>query len=242
MKKAIVCTVIGKQAEALFEKTAPRIKQYAEKIGAELIVHTETKREYPYYAKMDAMKKALETHDRVIGLDIDLLIRKDCPDLFEIVPSFQLGMYDESKLASKEEIEVHHGIVKEHMEFWNINCDLHNSYVFFNTGVIVASQDHAELFTVPEGPELFGKYWDQGLISAKLTSLDWTVFDIGFKFNRMPYVDKTVNEHRLWSFIVHYAGIQDLKILDIDINIMSAYERHPEYFGKQVSVNDIKRL
>ena len=59
---------------------------------------------------------------------------------------------------------------------------------------------------------MFANFWDQAYLNMMLVTQNAlsNVFDIGYKFNRMYYVDQKVKEHRLQSYIVHYAGIQDL--------------------------------
>ena len=88
MKSAIITICIGEKYEQLALLTHPTIQAYADKIGAEFIVIKD--RIYPAevpvgYEKL-RLGKYLETYDRIIFLDTDLIVRPDTPNLFDFVP------------------------------------------------------------------------------------------------------------------------------------------------------------
>src|SRR6202044_3153830 len=74
--------------------------------------------------------------------DTDLIVRPDCPNLFELVPDGKMGMFNEGAWADRSLAMTYgrdaYGIVPRR---WN--------GAYYNTGVIVASRQHKQLFKKP---------------------------------------------------------------------------------------------
>lgn len=66
--------------------TMGRIKDYAKKVEAKLIVIKETSRTHPYHALLDCIGKAekSEKKARHLWIDLDIVIRKDAGDIFDL--------------------------------------------------------------------------------------------------------------------------------------------------------------
>src|SRR3989344_7906914 len=101
MRTALFTICIGDFYTKLSKVTHPTIKNYAQKIGADFIVKTETSFPLPHYAKFE-IAKLLETYDRVLYLDTDILVSPDTPNIFDIVPQDCVGMLDEAPLGYDE--------------------------------------------------------------------------------------------------------------------------------------------
>jgi hypothetical protein len=72
----------------------------------------------------------LKIYDRVIWTDSDILIRQDCPNLFDIVPETKLGMFNEGKYAPRADFLQQASIAyNEPLKKWNGK--------FYNSGVMV---------------------------------------------------------------------------------------------------------
>lgn len=205
---AVVTLTLGKDYEEQADITHPSIKQYAVKIGANFIdIRDQKIATYPYFEKF-RLHEILEQYERVIFFDTDVIIRKDCPNLFNMVPFEKLGMYDEFALANIDERLVQIQMVDQAMyEYFGepLSCELTR---FFNTGVTVASNIHQSLFVKPK-KEILMPYLDQAYLNALFVRENTPIFDIGYHFNRMYYVDKAVRPHRLRSCIIHYAGVRN---------------------------------
>ncbi len=216
----------------MYKITKPLLERYAKRVGAEIISISEQKisKTYPHYEKF-IIREFLKDFDRVLFLDADTIIRHDCPNLFEMVPESALGMYDEGLLTNPEEKAVH----KETMKLaFSQHCDIDLpedwNGRFYNTGVILASKQHQDLF-IPPRFESFDNYWDQSYFNTILIQKKPEIFDIGYKFNRMKYVDPKLSEHRLRSYIIHYAGILNAgPIMTKDIELWNAFELNPKLF------------
>jgi lipopolysaccharide biosynthesis glycosyltransferase len=204
MKKAIVTICIGEEFSDLANFTHPTLKNYAERIGADFIVLNDCKTT-PHWEKF-AIYNILNSYDRVIYLDTDLIVREDCPDLFEIVPYNQLGAFNEAKFVQREysliETAKAYGIDPSKI-VWNGK--------YYNTGVLVISKCHRRYFKKPEIE--FSNFYEQGYLNLKIsleesyrTKEDSSLmFDLSYHFNRMTCLDFS-GEIRYASYIIHYAG------------------------------------
>jgi len=204
----VLTIAIGEGYKKLSSITTPIIKSYAQKTGSEFKCITEQTiaTTYPYWEKF-IIGDLLESYDRILYFDSDIIIRKDCPNLFDLVPQKEIGMYNEGLLTTDKEKMEHISVMQKVFKEYK-QTPLPFDGRFYNTGVIVVPKRAKSLFKKPEH-ESFANYWDQSyinmmlLVSGKISE----VFDIGYKFNRMYYVDNKVKEHRQKSYIIHYAGM-----------------------------------
>jgi hypothetical protein len=203
MKKAIVTICIGDEFKKLSVLTHPTIKAYADRLGAEFIVIDSCKTT-PHWEKFQICN-LLNTYDRVIYLDTDLIIREDCPDLFDVVPYNKMGGFNEAKFVPREysliETAQAYGI-----DIGNINWN----GKYYNSGVLVVSKCHKYFFKKPE--KEFSNFYEQGYLNLKIAidesrrkQEESLMYDLSYKFNRMTCLDIS-GEVRHASYIIHYAG------------------------------------
>ena len=101
MKKAVVTIAVGERYTEMAKVTHPTLKAYADKVGAEFIV-IDTPTETPHWEKFK-LYELLIKYNRIIYLDTDLIVRDDCPDLFELIPESKLGIFNEGRFDSRRE-------------------------------------------------------------------------------------------------------------------------------------------
>lgn len=208
MRENIVFTIsIGEYYQKISKFTLPSIKKYAEKIGADFLNVIEFNENYitqkwnKFY-----IYELLNKYKRVLYLDIDLIIREDCPNLFDIVPESKLGMFDEGRYAPRlEYLQQASEYYKEELKKWN--------GAFFNSGVMVISRRHKQLFKMPVGIDFVET--DQPYINLRIQRDNYDMFHLDYKFNRMDILDKFCGISRLDSYIVHYAGAPKEIIFDV---------------------------
>jgi hypothetical protein len=226
-KETVVLTIsIGEHYQKISKYTLPFLKSYADKIGADFINITEHNKDYitqkwnKFY-----IHKLLNDYKRVLYLDIDMIIREDCPNLFEIVPETQLGMFNEGRYSSRQEfIEQASEYYKEPVTKWNGK--------FYNSGVMVISRIHKQIFKMPKGIDFVET--DQPYINLRIVNDKVNMFDLDYKFNRMDLVDKFTGISRLDSYIVHYAGTpQEIIFSVIEKDIKQWKIDGPEYIYKR---------
>jgi hypothetical protein len=203
---AVVTITIGKQFRQIARVIHPPMQEYARKIGAEFFVISVPKHSTPLWDKLQ-LYELCDRFDRIICLDSDVLVMRDCPNLFEVVPDGVLGMYNEGLLTTDEEKAEQARAMDLAVELHNFKGSGNRGHRFYNAGVIVlTSKCHKFIFEQPE-KEVEMPYTDQPLYNLRIIKSGIEVQDLTYKFNRMPYVDSKVNEDRIFSHIIHYAGM-----------------------------------
>lgn len=144
----------------------------------------------------------LDTYDRILHLDSDVVINVNCPNIFELVHDNLVGTIFEdkgSRTAARRTV-----IRKIQNTFGDIGWL--NGYI--NTGVFIVSKMHKELFT-----PIDGKYWtgwgsDDVHIGYKIRKLNFKIYELPFQFNHMTMFSEPWNNNanRFDSYIIHYAG------------------------------------
>lgn len=203
MRTALVTIAIGKAYEAIAKLTHPTLMAYASRMRAEFVSIGSHKFKAEGYFEKFQLYEMMDTYDRIVYMDTDIVVRDDCPSLFELVPPDKFGAYDEHAMANEVEKSIHKSVMDKAAKAYGED----KASIFYNTGVMVASRIHKKLFDPPD-KTIPMEYWEQPLINLRLAKLGISTMDIGYRFNRMQYIDKVVGENRLQSYVIHYAGIQ----------------------------------
>lgn len=211
MKKLILTLSLGENYKKMGELTHPRIKQYADKIGADFLAITEQKisQTTPHWEKFQ-IRELLDTYDRILYLDTDILIREDCPDLFDIVPENELGVFNEGKFTDRSK-----ELMIDCCKAYGVQMDWDAEY--YNTGVMVISKAHKDLFNRPI--KEYCSFYEQtylNMIISLMKPLGLKTYNLDHKFNRMTCMDKFTGEERFASYLIHYAGYPNIEyVLDL---------------------------
>lgn len=224
MKDNLVLTIsIGEFHNEVAKWTLPSIKKYAKKIGADFVNITEN---HPEFITQKWNKfyihELLNKYKRILYLDVDIIVREDCPDLFELVPEDKLGMFNEGRFAPRFEF------LQQASEYYGEPLKKWNG-AFYNSGVMVISRRHKQIFKLPKGFDYVET--DQPWINLRINNDKVQMHELDWKFNRMDIIDKFIGISRLDSYIVHYAGAPKeilLNVLKADIEQwkMDAPEYH----------------
>lgn len=206
MKKAVVTLVVGEDYEKIAKITHPSIKKYAKKIGADFIILNgkyKTRR-WNKFEIYNLFKK----YNRIIYTDTDLVIRDDCPDLFEIVPEQNIGLFEESKFSPLCQQYIADG-----QRVYGEEIDWDGKY--YNTGVMVISRYHRELFIKPSKSVIEERHFrgEQTYLNLRLQTSEVEITNLHYKFNRMSMMDEFTGEPRLASYIIHYAGCPEVELM-----------------------------
>lgn len=199
MKKAIVTLCIGEDFQRMGQLTHPLMKEYAQKLKADFLVIN-----YPIINNGDPgfekfqLYTILKHYDRVIFLDTDIIVRKHCPNLFDIVPESDIGAFIESEYALYTP-DVNHqerivGIQNAlgHI-MWNKD--------YFNSGVVVLNKRHRSIFDLEHGQII--DLHDQTQLNYNVKKLGFWVHNIGIRLNKLDCINPG---DRFEAFIIHYAG------------------------------------
>jgi lipopolysaccharide biosynthesis glycosyltransferase len=226
-KKNLVLTIsIGDYYNEVAKLTLPSIQAYAQKIDADFLNITELKKDYitqkwnKFY-----IHEILNEYLRIIYFDVDILIRDDCPNLFDVVPETKLGMFNEGRYSPRFEF------LEQASEYYNEPLKKWNGK-FYNSGVMVISRKHKQIFKLPRGIDFVET--DQPFINLRILNDKIEMYDLPYDFNRMDILDKFCGISRLNSYIVHYAGApQDIQMSVIAKDIQQWKQDAPEYKYKR---------
>jgi len=205
--KLLMVTRADDNFRAISELTHPILRRFAKKWGADFLVLSKDfdsctssvgKLLYRFLDVYDL----LDEYDRVLNLDSDIVINKNCPDLFEIVSSDKIGAVLEdrgSRLVNRRERIL--GVQKA----WG---DVGWREGYINSGVLIASKAHKEIFN-----KKLGRYWEEvGFDSVHfgyhIHRLGFEIHEMHWRHNHMSIFSEEWNgkPSRFNSHVIHYAG------------------------------------
>lgn len=228
MNKAIITIVNGEKYEKIWQRTEPYFIRYSEKCDAELIVFKEYENmDLPsaHWLKFGIYNLLKKEFDRIAFIDADIIIRDDCPSLFDIVPEDHFGIFDEGEYTPRAMC------IHEVRKVYNVDIKKWNGSTYYNTGVFVASRGHRFIFKVTEEIKpLRNSFGEQTYLNMKIMSNPQVkVFNLPYQFNRMSIMDRLTGMTRLDSYIIHYAGDGEKLFEKMDRDIKRWQEDGPEY-------------
>lgn len=234
MKPNLVLTIaVGEKYQQMAECTHPTLKRYAERIGADFLSVDESPSSTPHWEKF-AIFHLLNRYKRILYLDTDLIVRDDCPSLFEVVPEDKLGMFNEAPFTDGRRMSMYEACKTYDTTLPNWNGK------YYNTGVMVISRAHKYLFAKP-AEEAFN-FYEQGFINLVVAKHETPIHDLRYTYNRMTCMDTLTGEERHASYIIHYAGYPSLDfVLGIIPDDVAKWKADsPEYKYKRHIVIDVQ--
>ena len=145
----------------------------------------------------------LNVYDRILHLDTDMIVNKNVPNIFDLVPEDKIGGVREDvgsrkgdRIARMADIQNEYGSI-----------DWQEGYI--NEGFFLVSSMHKEIFMPHRGTELYATWaYTQSHMNYKIKEFNFEIFDVGYKWNHMGMFSEpwNGNPNRFESHIIHYAG------------------------------------
>lgn len=137
-----------------FNLVSPSFIEYSKKCKCDLIIRqSQHLKNYTYKVKASFERydiyNLLKIYDRVLWLDSDIYISKDAENIFDIVPEDALGVYYEVDSIKKT-----NNCINTMVETFQMDTKLSK---YFNSGVLVTSKCHSEMFNMVKVEEFFSK-------------------------------------------------------------------------------------
>lgn len=224
MKTLVLTIAVGPDYQRIAQLTHPTLQAYAKRVGADFraITSLETAHTTPHWEKFQ-IADLLETYDRILYIDTDLIIHPQCPDLFAAVPETHLGMFNEAPFTDRSReliIECcrHYGVT---LPTWDGR--------YFNTGVMVISRRHRAVFQRPS--QEVGSFYEQTYLNMRIAQFQVPMHELRHEYNRMTCMDRVIGEHRSASKIIHYAGALYTVSLDYLVRVIAEDLRRWEREG-----------
>jgi hypothetical protein len=190
---AVVTLALGAKARAILALTRPLMAAYAARIGAEFVVIDSFGALAPPHANKYQLADLLERFHRIIYLDCDALVHPDCPDLTEIVPATMLGCLVEDNIVPRDN-DIRAATQSLGPLAWERG--------FFNSGVMVISREHRDIFTelrrIHAGP--IGSFFEQNHLNWLVRRERIAVFDLGHRYNHMTISGWPTADARILHF------------------------------------------
>jgi hypothetical protein len=177
-RRAVVTMAIGPDFDELAALSIPGQSAYARRLDADHLVlrRPVVRASSPFY-EIFQIHRLFETYSRILYLDLDVLVRDDCPDLFALVPPASLGAFVESRLVDRS-TEISHV-----QSLWP---SLGWTDDYFNNGVLVAGRAHRELFAPSSDLPRDLRFADQTVMNYRAAAAGFPLHDLGFGLNYMP--------------------------------------------------------
>lgn len=207
-EKRAVCTLcIGRRAGEFATLTHGPMERYARRVDAEFIVFDEKRVNFTRSTGFNSIlfekyqiARVLEDHDRVLYLDTDILVTPHAPDVFARVDRAKVG-------GVFEDI----GTEKAHRRqlIQEVQDDLGDvgwQEGFMNSGVFVASKEHARAFTLYETYGFHDGEYEQTNTNWYIRKAGFEIQNIDFRFNFMGMMRIIHGPIHREAYFIHYAG------------------------------------
>lgn len=223
MKHAIV-TYYQEKYKEILPLAVPRLKKYATKCKADFIdIFFDDNVANPQMEKFFHIGKELEGYDSYLVIDIDILVRKDSPNIFEIIDPNKLAAYNEGSTFYNTYGIKHDEIQARFQNIWDITnecklpkIDLHydfNSskpFLYFNSGVVVIPKKYLYLYSLYQDyKECLYKSKimcsEQALVNHFIYWKKPDLYHLPQCFNQMNY--NRMLDYLNVAYFSHYAGV-----------------------------------
>ena len=192
----------------------PRMQAYADRVGATLIVISEAPQGYSlpeFYLKMN-VANILESYDRVLYVDVDVLIHPKAEDVFSIVPGGCFAAVSVEYIFKK--------VSDEKVNLKNVLGDIQWSNPYFNAGLMLVSAGQKNMFNESDGFIESWEEWrsidknsgmnDQSVLNYRLNQSGENLYQLDRKFN---FTRAGGDFHKRFSkSFIHYAGLRGNRI------------------------------
>jgi hypothetical protein len=206
MSKLAVVTRADDNIKKMAYLTHPHIAKYAYLCGADFIVYdfnpvVLTSDNRPHYRILRG-KDDLLIYNRILFIDTDVIISRDCPNIFEEVPYNCIGSVFED--VGTRRID-RRGKIAAMQEKWG---DVGWKTGYTNAGVFVVSDCHRGIFDSHDG-----EYWlEWGSADLHMSYMahkhGYKFHELSYQWNHMTMFSEEWNgcKNRFDSYIIHYAG------------------------------------
>ena len=205
--------------ERISNLTWSSVSNYAQRINADYVrIHGDE-------WNKTQVKDFFRTYQRILLVHSQTLIREDCPDLFQIVPREKIGVFNEGKYVGKFDFK--NILDQKNGDSWNGE--------YYDSGVVVASKIHKELFEVHDVHDQALSFEDQFNLNIYLKKP--LIHELAYKFNHMHYVDEIHGMPRHSSYVMQYKHApEEIALTVIQKDIETWNSSAPEFDFKRMFV------
>jgi lipopolysaccharide biosynthesis glycosyltransferase len=209
--RALVTLAIGDEAGEWLALSGPRFKCYAEKCGYDYIVLNERrirhrlqwfKARVNMHLEKFQIGPLLDTYERILYLDADILLSPGCPDLSADMPPEALGVVADP--SGSEAWKRDEEMANMQKRFGSLPRPVP---AYFNAGVLVLSTAHRELMRFDPKRLQAGRWPDQTYLNYESAAWNLPRSYMDERANFLPgHKGWTDRDTRRAAWAVHYAG------------------------------------
>jgi len=203
MENRLITVRADKNIKDMTDISFPFIEAYAKKCNAEILVlDTDIPNLHRHYRILQ-LKDLFLYYDRILNLDADILIRHDCPDIFCMIPEIYVACIFEDKGTRQE----HRRKTIRDIQIKRGDVGWKEGYI--NTGFILFSKQHEDVFNVDENNLWEEPGYDDIELGYNMHKLGIQIYELPFQFNHMTMFSEQWNNYtnRFNSYVIHYAGV-----------------------------------
>lgn len=206
MSKLLITTRADEGVRHFSGISHPIFKEYANRVGADFQVLSHlsscTVGDGKWHFRILKHYDLFEEYDRILHLDTDMLLKPDCPNLFEVVPEDTIGtIYEDvgSRQSHRRNL-----MTKAQYKFGNVGW--FRGYI--NTGTFMTSKIHKDIFQLIDNQYWTGFGFDDVHLGYLIKKYGFKVTELPYQYNHMAMYSEPWNNNadRFQSHILHYAG------------------------------------
>jgi lipopolysaccharide biosynthesis glycosyltransferase len=213
----------------------PLIKKYADKCNADFIIIDKRKINIgPFHNEIFQSYDLLSRYERILCIDSDVIISPKTPNIFNIVPEDKIGVVLED--VGFRKYSRHNDIQNVQKKFGDVGWK--SGYI--NTGFIVYSRQHKDLFKINQKYFWNDLGYDDIQIGYMIHKLNFEICQLSYKFNHMSIFSE-FGHNWLKSYVIHYAGTGFYRRMSRDNQMLRDLELIDQAYPLLILVNILPR-
>lgn len=216
-RNLIITVAVGKEYGELIKLTGPHLEDYAKRCNADyVVIEGDQTQGYPWLEKM-RIYPFIKRYNRTAFVDADVFISKDAPNIFDEVPEDCVGAFcDWERNSENSEYSDHMWVNKWRSERRDVACsilndkdfekyiDLSDDKTLINSGVVICSKKHADIWEPISGPFVKHTLSEQYIVEMRIL-LRHKWHPLEETWNRQPWFGDNAFYDRP-SYFKHLAG------------------------------------
>lgn len=203
MESRLITVRADNNIKDMTDISLPFIYEYAKKCGAEVYILDKDIEGLHRHYRILRLYDLFEHYDRILNLDADILVKYNCPNVFDIIDVSNVACIYEDKGTRQD----HRRNTIKHIQQIRGNVNWNQGYI--NTGFILFSRCHRHIFNY-NGERLWEEPgYDDIELAYRMHKSNIFIHELPYQFNHMTMFSEGWNNsaNRFNSFVIHYAGI-----------------------------------
>lgn len=204
MENRLIVTRSDDSQNKIAELTHPVLKKYADRCNADFLVLKDKYKDFHIHYRILKLYDLFDEYDKIYSVDTDVVIKKNCPNIFEVVPEgYYVASIFEDVGSRKDDRRGRLKAVQS--KFGDVGYD--KDYI--NTGSALFCREAREIFNIKNESECWsGLGFDDVELWWRIHKLHFNIFELPHQYNFMSMFSEEWNGNapRVNAYVIHYAG------------------------------------